>query len=267
MQKIKEQIIRQVSATILISLATLPLISGCGMNKNIEDAKGLNNIRAQAIRDSAVSYGARYGLAVRTKVINSSLKKQQKQLDRIFNFNAMLLPHNLLPPVLAESRRSLNLAGPDVLRLSDRIYKIVTPAHFVTAPPSWRDYLWLNYDKPDEPDVTLLPRTQEERDLWNEYVQMGWKDGARQADQIFLENLGHLKRDFTGMSIYRVLLAKNMVSAPFVAKARLGITGNETELRINDEVLRITATANLRPNAKDWEAALEKDDLPEKAEH
>jgi defect-in-organelle-trafficking protein DotC len=70
-----------------------------------------------------------------------------------------------------------------------------------------------------------------------------------------------------GMSIYRTLLAKNMVSAPFVAKAKLGITGNETALRINDQVLRITATANLQPNAKGWQAALKAENHPKTIEH
>ncbi len=52
----------------------------------------------------------------------------------------MMLPNNVLCPVLAESRQTLNVATGEALRLADRNYKIIHQARFVSAPPTWRDY-------------------------------------------------------------------------------------------------------------------------------
>ena len=75
---------------------------------------------------------------------------------------------------------------------------------------------------------------------------------------IFTANLNHLKRDMIGIILYRKLLAEHIVSAPFVAKAKLGVTGNATQLRINDEILRITAQSQLQPNPMKWRPIITK---------
>jgi len=124
----------------------------------------------------------------------------------------------------------------------------------VTAPPTWRDYLWMNYSPPDRPNASLLPRDQEEQKVWDQAYEQGWKDGVVQANQIFSENMGRLKRDYNGMILYRKLLAQKMVTPPFVAKSELGVTGDVNEVRVNDQVLRITATSELVPNSKRWKS-------------
>ena len=63
-----------------------------------------------------------------------------------------------------------------------------------------------------------------------------------------MDTTGHL----IGMVLYRELLAEHMVSPPYVAKAQLGVTGDATQLRINDQVLRITAQSALQPNPSKW---------------
>ena len=214
-------------------------------------------IRYQAMRDTAMRYGAQHGLAARTLVINKALELRESYLDRIFNFNALLLPHNLLPPVLVEARNTLNLDSPDAIRLADRIYKIERPARFVTSAPSWRDYLWVNYQQPEYPDPSVMPRSKGEREVWNTFINQGWLNGSDQANQMFSENLGRLTRDYVGMVLYSNLLAKHMISPPYVAKAKLGITGDANEMHINDQMVRITGSSMLQPkNSKDWRPAL-----------
>lgn len=244
----------QLRRVFTLGLAITLLLSGCG--KSIEDAIGTNKIRINAVRSAATTYGAQIGLATQSKLINKTINKKATDMDRIFNFNRILLAHNVLPPILVESRNNLNLDGPEAIRLSDRTYQIAALARFVTAPPSWRDYLYLDYTMPDKPDFSLLPSTAEERILWNQGLVEGWKNGIAQADEIFKENLNTLKRDFTGMALYHSLAAKNIISAPYVAKAKLGVTGNTQELHINDQVLRITANAGLQPDSSYWQPAL-----------
>ncbi|NBO09113.1 MAG: type IV secretion system protein DotC, partial [Actinobacteria bacterium] len=64
------------------------------------------------------------------------------------------------------------------------------------------------------PDPTLLPKDRDERAAWVKYTREGWRKGIEQANQIYVENLNRLKRDFQGMIRYRTLLAKHMVSSP-----------------------------------------------------
>ncbi len=143
-----QQVSRQVLGPILLSLLVAACSHHSGQSSSTAQALAMHDtaaadasepIRHQAMRDTALRYGAQNGLAAKTIAINKTLEHEESYLNRIFNFNSLLLPHNLLPPVLVESRDTLNLDTPDSMRLSDRAYKIVRPARFVTSAPSWRN--------------------------------------------------------------------------------------------------------------------------------
>jgi defect-in-organelle-trafficking protein DotC len=249
--------------TLLISC--IFLLVGCCGKKNEphpeicafkEPSTKINAARYAVLRDTAVTTGAQAGLAWRSQAINEMLEKDSRNLDKSFNFISLMLRCNVLPPVLVEGRDTLHIDGTDAIRLSDRVYKIETPPRFVTAPPHWREYLWMAFKSPEKPSPSLLPQNDDERCVWNEYITVGWTEGLQQADSIFSANLGRLKRDYNGMVLYRKLLAQNMVSPPYVAKSELGVTGDENEMRINDQVLRITSTSKLQTNSKCWKAAV-----------
>lgn len=219
---------------------------------------GINSIRLTSLKETARSIGAQAGLSWRSQQINRTLLVQKKYLDKIFNFNYLILHKNVLPPVLAEGLNTLNLADNRTIRISEHDYQIVYPPRFITAPPSWRDYLWMAYQRPEIPNNTLLPKKHNEALVWNQYVKVGWKEGVAQANEIFNTNVNRLTRDFNGMILYRKLLAQNMVSPPYVAEADLGVTGGGDNLRINDRVLRITAISELQANSKVWRPVVAK---------
>ncbi len=223
--------------------------SANNMSRNNSSMSGL---RYQALREAALSTGARAGLAWRAKQINAINYRHERQLDLIYNFHAMMLDDNVLPPVLIEGRQTLDQSSDDVIRVSDRAYTIQSQARFVTMPPTWREYLLLSYKDPDVPDVSLLPRTDSEKEVWDRYLDEGWQAGLTQADVIFAENLGRLKRDYEGMVRYRSLLAQNMVSLPYVAKQNMGITSGDSQMAINDRVLRITALPQFITAGNEW---------------
>lgn len=220
----------------------------------------LGGIRHIGLRDAALSLGARAGLAWRAQQINALVAMHERELDIIYNFNSMLLDHNVLPPVLIEGRQTLDQAADDVIRVADRAYSIQSQARFVTLAPTWRDYLKMHYKDPDMPDSSLLPRHETEREIWDKYLDEGWQAGITQADVIFAENLGRLKRDFEGMIRYRTLLAQNMVSLPFVAQVNLGITGGDSQMAINDRILRITTLPQFKPQSNEWTALVTADE-------
>ncbi len=232
-------------------------------NKKGTSAKSpgsISKIREMALKETALSVGAQSGLAYRAKIIDDQLVRQTKYLDTIYDFNALVLENNVLPPVLLEGRNTLNLADTQTIRISDRVYKVSKQAHFVTTSPNWRQYLWMDYKKPDPPHVTLLPINKEERTIWIHYVSQGWQNGIDQANTILEENISRIKEDFIGMILYRKLLAMNMVTPPYVSHTDLGVTGDGHEIHIDDKVLRITALPALNINSNEWKAAVEKDE-------
>lgn len=223
---------------------------GCG--GATEGCSGIASIRFQALQEEGLSLGAQAGLAARAKVINCQLEKNAKYLNQIFNFHLLLLPCSILPPVLVEGRQVLNLADKTTIRIADREYAIIQQARFVTAPPHWREYLFLDFTQPETPDQTMLPKSAEERRVWKKFLTQGWNDGINQANTIYADNLARLKRDYAGMIRYRTLLAQHMVTAPYVAKTNLGITCDSSGMRINDQVLRITALPELCTDSRNW---------------
>ncbi|MDQ2994374.1 MAG: type IV secretion system DotC family protein, partial [Pseudomonadota bacterium] len=160
---------------------------------------GMSNFRVEALRDTAIAIGAQGGLAWRAERIDCVLRCQAKMLDRIYNFRALLLRDNILPPVLGEGRDPLNIANCETIRAADIMYRIISPPCFVSNPPNWRDYLWMHYEKPEEPNATLLPKNRNEAAVWNCFVRQGWQQGIDQADLIFDANLARLNRDYHGM--------------------------------------------------------------------
>ena len=222
--------------------------------------KTMNKIRETALRETGLSLGAQSALAWRGKYIDEQLTLQQRHLDAIYDFKALVLEHNILPPVLLEGRNTLNLADTQTIRISDRTYKVAKQARFITTPPHWRQYLWMDYQPPEPPNVTLLPKTKAESRVWQEAVTRGWNNGVEQANTILEESIARIKEDFNGMILYRKLLALNMVSPPYVSNTDLGITGNGDEIHIDDRVLRITALPALNMNSSEWRAALDKDE-------
>jgi len=233
------------------------------VKRSLKNASGSNDsnpavsaLRSQALRETALSIGARGGLAERAQQINGTLLNYEPVLAKIFQFYGLILDDNVLPPVLVEARNTLNLSGTDAIRVADRNYKLISQARFITAPPTWREYLWMAYDAPELPDRSLLPRNKPERIMWERDLEEGWQAGLHQADLIFSENIHRLVRDFNGMVLYRRLLSQNMVSQPFVASIDMGVTGSAHDMSINDRVLRITAFPQLQADSSTWKTEL-----------
>lgn len=265
-----------------LSIVMIALLAACAGSRNMQvgdtgslqglkamaSPRGASNrntastgkIREMALKETALSLGAQSALAWRAKCINEQLITAARRLDGIYDFNSIILEHNILPPVLLEGRNTLNLADTQNIRISDRTYKVAKQARFITTPPNWRQYLWMDYKKPEYPHVTLLPKNKVERQIWSYYIEKGWKNGLEQANTILEESIARIKEDFSGMILYRKLLAMNMVSPPFVSDTDLGVTGDGDEIHIDDRVLRITALPALNTNSEQWRAAVAKDE-------
>ncbi len=223
------------------------------------DSMGLQ-IRADALREAALSYGARGGLAYRTFEIQRRLAEYDASMSRTYNFSRLLIaaPSGLLiePPIVSEAQRAVLVSsGGQAAAVADRIYRINRVARIVTAGRNWRLYLERDWGRVDPPPGILLPRDAAERDAWRAYVKEGWDEGVKQAEETFEADLDRLTADFVGMVRYRELLAQGMISPPYALANDRGVTGGGTEMRIGDRGVSITGQSALIPRSGSWTPA------------
>jgi len=218
------------------------------------------DIRKEALKEAALSYGARGGLASRTYEISQRLKLRESYLDKIYNFRELLIaaPSGLQmePPIISESLDALLIEGDgQKAAVSDAVFNISKNVRIVSAARNWHQYLEREWGVVEEPPEILRPINAEERKLWRELVEKGWKEGIIQADEIFEQDLAQLNADFRGMVRYRKLLAQNMVSPPFAQQLDRGVTGDGNTMRVGDRAVSITAEPKLISGSEQWRPA------------
>lgn len=240
----------------LASILVILVLAGCSSNPTSDLGQGI--VRKQTMEEAALSFGAQSALAYYGSRFNQVIVDAAPQMDQIYNFNRFILSHNVLPPVIRQTRKEMSSEGYESLRLADRTIQILKPAKFVSTPPSWRDYLEVNIQRPDLPDERLWPQTSDEYDQWVKTVNKGWMQGKQQMLDIATQNFSVLQQDYTGIILYHELLAQNMVSEPMVGRDKLGVTGDKSQLRLNDQVLRITARSDLNTTPESWKPVVVK---------
>ncbi len=230
------------------------------VDENTQNEELPFDIRAEALKEAAISFGARGGLAKRTYEIRQELDLRKRYLNRIFNFSQLLVsaPSGLLiePPIVTESMNSMliDIDG-QTAAVSDKIYNIIRNAHIVSAPRTWHVYLEREWGEVMPPPDILVPQTDQERELWVEYAEKGWEFGWQQANDIFASDLARLESDFQGMIRYRMLLAQGMISPPYALQVDRGVTGGGDEMRIGDRAVQITGVPELMTGAETWKPA------------
>lgn len=218
------------------------------------------DIRLDALKEAAISLGARGGLAWRAYAIRQELDMRARAMDKVFDFRQLLIsaPSGLMiePPIINESINNMLIEGDgQQAAVSDRIYNIINNARIVPTARTWRNYLERNWGQAGSPPDILRPKNSEERAIWVELVTKGWDEGVRQANEIFEADLHVLVSDYEGMIRYRTLLAQGMVSQPYALQVDRGITGDGTEMRIGDRAIQITGVPELMTGSDQWKPA------------
>lgn len=218
------------------------------------------DIRKEALKEAALSYGARGGLAARTYEINKQTEARASYLDKIYNFRQLLIaaPSGLQiePPIVSESLDAMLIENNgQTAAVADTVYNINRNVHIVSAARNWRQYLDRQWGEVEEPPEILRPVNAEERAIWRELVEKGWKEGQIQADEIFEQDLATLNADFNGMVRYRKLLAQSMISPPFAQQIDRGVTGDGNTMRVGDRAVAITDTPKLISGSDSWRPA------------
>ncbi|MEJ6002653.1 type IV secretory system conjugative DNA transfer family protein [Paucibacter soli] len=217
------------------------------------EAAGMPSIRFNAIRETAVTFGAQAGLARRSYENLARLDRQAHQLDVIYNFQALLMEGNVVPPVLSETSDVYDQSNDDLLRVIGKVFRIEQQARFSYAPPTWRAYLMMGYEFDKNVVAAVSPQNDQERNLWKTAVEEGFKLGSDQADSILKENFARLQRDFLGMVKYHQMLEAGMVTKPYVASTRQGvIRADDGSMHVGEVFLRITASPDFVGDPTKW---------------
>ncbi len=205
-----------------------------------------------AVREIGMTYGMRGGLAWENRRIGEMLERHAARLDRIYNFQPLMLKESVAPPVMVQTTETYDQKNPDHVVVADAVYKIERPERFRYTPPNWREYL-LRSDQFNPAETGgWTPRTEAERAAWEKAVREGWQVGITQAHEMLEANFARLSRDLEGMILYRKLVARNMTTVPVVSSSEMGVTGNDRELNINERVLRIESPARMKHDPFEW---------------
>lgn len=218
------------------------------------------DIREDAVKEAALSYGARGGLAWRTYEVRLELENRARYLDKIFDFRQLLIPapSGLLiePPIISEAQDAMLIqsSGLDAA-VAEKVLNINRNARIVSTARTWRSYLEREWDAVTPPPDILRPSNARERKIWKELAEKGWYKGIEQAEDIFNDDLNQLVSHYQGMIRYRVMLAQGMISPPYAVQVDRGVTGGGNSMRIGDRSVKITDLPEFQTGYKQWQPA------------
>lgn len=227
------------------------LMSGTITQKSVEK-DSVNDMKRSALVEVASAIGASAGAAHRMKELKDMVNNHSAKLDVLFDFTNMKLTEGVMLPVLVQGLGNYNKSSDDEVRISDKKFKIEAPAKFVSVYPTWRNYLIFALPTFDVPPTSYLPKTDQEKVIWDSAVKTGWDKGIEQANRIFETSYSRLERDYMGMDLSKILMELKLLTPTIVAKQNLGVTGGGREMDINDQVFRITDHSGLNPNPATW---------------
>lgn len=172
-------------------------------------------MRMRAVREAAYSLGAQTALAWRYDRLLTFTKSQEGTLDRIASFAPFVRDEYMLLPSVVEVRDRFELSPDDQRLRTVRVqYQVSELPRAISQPPTWRDYLWRDFNYPSDPHPALMPRNSREQAVWSRAIDGGWESGLRQAELIWENNLNELVMDNRGRITYRILETRNIVQAP-----------------------------------------------------
>ncbi|MND11575.1 hypothetical protein D3C87_351530 [compost metagenome] len=219
-------------------------------------------MRLKAMKEAAMAAGAQHGYVDHMNELKTAISRDDAALDDLYDFSVLMRLASgvdndlyMLPPVINESNNVVATSDDSRrMRISNRMYVIEKPERLVTAAPNWRQYLL--FDQAIEvvsPPNVLLPRDNNEKKYWSEWVQSGWIQGVNQAEREMTYRVRQLGNDFVGMTRYMRLVTDGKISKPVVVSSHQNVIGKDNEMREGEKVIQISVPARLNPNASKWD--------------
>ena len=228
-------------------------------SKAMQSEANIQNVRKNALTESAQTYGSRMGYARRSWEKMADTQKRAALMSQAFDFNrlAVRAPGGagiVMPPVISGGTGAFTVSdNGQEAAVADAYLTIVKPGRIVSEIPTWREYLIMPANTPESPVSELLPRNDDEKRFYSAAFQKAWEDGVAQADMEFQERLNRLERDYRGMLQYIRLVNAGMMDEMILSTANFGVTTTEDgEMRVGSRAVKITSEAAFRSNPKRW---------------
>lgn len=216
------------------------------------DDTAVKQLRPSAIRDAAQLVTLQTAMAWRYGLLLEATERYAAILDTAFDFGPLLMTQGedalIMPPVLTRAGASMRIEKPETATASSASFELLEPARYISVLPNWRSYLMADaFPEPEKPNPALMPKNHRERLIWREAVREAWTLGIHEADQLYLDNVSRMTRDYQGIMLYHLLTAQHLLSQVRTASADLGIRNTSTMLHLGQRVYRITSPAFFTP--------------------
>ncbi len=218
----------------------------------------LEAARYEALRAAATAYAAQAGYYRRCYEIMQALERHSARLSEVFNFNRVAYGTKneagfLLPPIVsrATSTVAVNETMTEIVA-ADEFYRIEVPGRLVPVLPTWRDYLVLALEEPNDPEPAFLPRGKEENAVYAEHLAVGWAAGVHQAEEALQASMHLLRRDYLGMIEYRRAARAGIIDELVVDLSSSRSVGELNELYIGERRVRIVDSARFQRDPSHW---------------
>lgn len=215
------------------------------------DDTAVRQMRPSAIREAAQLVTLQTAMAWRYGQLMDATEQYAAIMDTAFDFGPLLMTQGdalIMPPVLTRAGASMRIEQPETATAARASYELLDPAHYISVVPNWRSYLMADaFPEPEKPNPALIPKNRKERRIWREAVREAWTFGIEEADQLYVDNVSRMVRDYRGIMLYHLLTAQHLLSQVRMASADLGIRSKANMLHLGQRVYRITAPALFTP--------------------
>ncbi len=234
----------------------LSLNSGMDVSK----AADVDGIKESLLRKKGISFGIQGGKYWAMGELEQYIGTKADNLALSFDFRKIVIPYQgylVLPPVIDQlDSKTVYRPNGRQIRSAEQVYDIRSNPRFVTAIPTWKDYVSFTRQKPVIRYSNYLPDPDNPREIeiWRKAVREGWLQGMNLAVRAINLQFALLAADYQGMIRYHLMRDREMVSELQVDSTFYEVIGGGASMSVNDVVITISANPILNSNRFQWKA-------------
>lgn len=223
---------------------------------NIEQREELisRSIKLKAMTEYAKSVAIRAGIKARIATINEVIEGNSRNLDAIYDFDALMIEGKVSPPVISEATNLYNQKNDTQINRASRMFKIEKQARFSSTASNWREYLAFPVEASAFERYAYIagemkPKDDIELKVWRDATIEGWDLGVRQADIILEQSLARLNRDYIGQVRFHQFVMQGKLTMPVINQYNLYDKNDGMTMVVDEDMLKISVL----PTFKDQE--------------
>lgn len=222
-----------------------------------------DDLVATAVKNAGQRLGATAGYRAQAEALYDAIAPYDEYLSKIFDFQELMLPHGIVPPVLAQTEDVVSYSqgsGQATKEIRARVLSTVRDARFANPKaPSWRDYLRMQTPPLDKPHPQLQEEIDKNRAAWRQGVELGYARGIERATQAFEISINELSRDYVGMQLFRLLWASGQAEPPKIIEQDQDVVGGgrgNREMSTGVRRIVITEPVYFVNDTAEWDAII-----------